>query len=358
MNFIQGHMIHFKFRREENVGGVQSHIHLLSSSPSECQPNPHTSLSLWMMIGCRLAGVMTSQLGLVAVSESVQDGVSSVEGIADGRLNSAPPTLQLRTTLQDVSASTHGLLTDTHTHTVTGACGVGGLINISEDQTDRPASAHRWQAGRLQWRHDHRGTSVCKETSTPVCPESHRAERAHESNAPRPPESQSEPGGAPDTGGDRDVACSNSCVFCLLNTCRLHYPQCTWTSNRCETMVCCSCGGYRVRWTRLRMFIRLCSAALETLKCCCCFKTHLLTGTNLQDKDFGSVWSCVAVMPGGVLVHPGSSRRFPWIPVVRDIVPVGQVLQDGIAATHTGVTKIRAHRCDVRYKTKVKEENH
>lgn len=61
---------------------------------------------------------------------------------------------------------------------------------------------------------------------------------------------------------------------------------------------------------------------------------HLVTGTNLQDKDFGRVWPRVAVMPGRVLVHSSSSRRVAWIPVVRDVVPVGQVLQDGVAAAH------------------------
>lgn len=54
----------------------------------------------------------------------------------------------------------------------------------------------------------------------------------------------------------------------------------------------------------------------------------------LQEEDFSSVRSCVGVMPRCVLVHSGSSLWLPWIPVLWDIVLGGEVLQDGVAATH------------------------
>lgn len=58
--------------------------------------------------------VVMSQLGSAAVSDGVQDSVSSVERLADSRLNSAPPTLQLSPLLQDVSAPCHRLQRETH----------------------------------------------------------------------------------------------------------------------------------------------------------------------------------------------------------------------------------------------------
>lgn len=96
--------------------------------------NLYTWFSLWMMIGRRLAVVMTSQLGLAAVSESVQDGVSSVEGAANGCLHSASPRLQLRTILQYVSASAQRLHRHTHTHTQVSYSSWGG-----DDQYSKPS---------------------------------------------------------------------------------------------------------------------------------------------------------------------------------------------------------------------------
>lgn len=54
---------------------------------------------------------MSSQLGSVAVSDSEEDGVSLMEGVPDGRLDAAPPALQLRTSLQDVTAAAGRLQT-------------------------------------------------------------------------------------------------------------------------------------------------------------------------------------------------------------------------------------------------------
>lgn len=53
--------------------------------------------------------VMMSQFSFVALSDAVQDGVSSVKRLAQRRLHSAPPALQLRPILQDVPAATQRL---------------------------------------------------------------------------------------------------------------------------------------------------------------------------------------------------------------------------------------------------------
>lgn len=50
-----------------------------------------------------------SQFSFVSVSDVVQDGVGSVKPLAQRRLHSAPPALQLRPALQDVPASTQRL---------------------------------------------------------------------------------------------------------------------------------------------------------------------------------------------------------------------------------------------------------
>lgn len=54
---------------------------------------------------------MRSQLGPAAVSDGEEDGVSLLEGVPHGRLDSAPPALQLRTSLQDVPAAGRRLQT-------------------------------------------------------------------------------------------------------------------------------------------------------------------------------------------------------------------------------------------------------
>lgn len=54
-----------------------------------------------------------SQTGSAAVSEGIQDAVSFVKCLTDGRLDSTPPPLQLRTLLQDVSAPAQRLQGDT-----------------------------------------------------------------------------------------------------------------------------------------------------------------------------------------------------------------------------------------------------
>lgn len=59
----------------------------------------------------KLLRPMTSQLGSAAVSDSEEDGVSLMEGVPDGRLDAAPPALQLRTSLQDVTAAAGRLQT-------------------------------------------------------------------------------------------------------------------------------------------------------------------------------------------------------------------------------------------------------
>lgn len=53
--------------------------------------------------------VMMSQFSFVALSDVVQDGVSSVKRLAQRRLHSAPPALQLRPILQDVPTAAQWL---------------------------------------------------------------------------------------------------------------------------------------------------------------------------------------------------------------------------------------------------------
>lgn len=72
--------------------------------------------------------LMMSQLGSAAVSDSEEDGVSSLEGLAGGRLDSAPPALQLRTRLQDVPASGRRL----HTRSANHGPAVGPRLSQSQ----------------------------------------------------------------------------------------------------------------------------------------------------------------------------------------------------------------------------------
>lgn len=64
-----------------------------------------------------------------------------------------------------------------------------------------------------------------------------------------------------------------------------------------------------------------------------------LVRVYLQYEDLGGVRPGVGVVPGGVLVHAGPSLQLPWIPVFRDVVPGGQVLQDGITVIRGQVSQ-------------------
>lgn len=158
-----------------------------------------------------------SQLGFAAVSDAVQDGVSSVERLADGRLNSAPPALQLRTLLQDISAAPHRL----HELTDGEQVGQSDVITTEERLT---AKKHGLQF--------------------------------------------------------------------------------------------------------VQSVVELRQSAIQTHLVH--LRARLSREEHLQYKDFGSVWSCVVVMPGCVFVHFGASLWLPWIPVLWDVILGGQVLHDGV----------------------------